>query len=52
MGLIVTPKPDTMIRIVMEYQNLDTKIETKPQQLSPISRQGFTVVEWGGTEIK
>ena len=52
MGLIVTPKPDTMIRIMMEYQNLDTEIETKPQQLSPISRQGFTVVEWGGTEIK
>ena len=52
MGLIVAPKPDTMIRIVMEYQNLDTKIETKPQQLLPVSRQGFTVVEWGGTEIK
>ena len=52
MGLTVSPEPDTMIRVMMEYKTLDQKIETKLQQLSPVSRHGFTVVEWGGTEIK
>ena len=52
MGLIISPQPDTMIRVMMEYKTLDQKIEAKPQQLSPVTRHGFTVVEWGGTEIK
>ncbi|MFA6131227.1 MAG: hypothetical protein WC730_03130 [Patescibacteria group bacterium] len=45
----VTPAPDTVIRILMDYQPLDESIEANPPTLpkTPV-RQGFTVVEWGG----
>lgn len=52
MGLKVTPQPDTTIRIIMEYKNLQQKIKVKEQKLQQVERKGFTVVEWGGTEIK
>lgn len=52
MGLTVTPQPDTIIRIIMEYKPLNRKIVTTEQTLEPATRSGFTVVEWGGAEIK
>ena len=48
----ITPKPDTVIRIMMSYKGLDKPIEVKEQELKTAERAGFTVVEWGGTEIK
>jgi hypothetical protein len=36
----------------MVLKKLDAKIEIKPQELSSFERNGFSVVEWGGTEIK
>ena len=45
----VTPKPDTVIRIFLSIKKLDSPIEIKEQKLEPIERQGFTVVEWGGS---
>ena len=48
----IEPSPDTFIRIVMTYKGLDTPINVKEQVLSKIIRQGYTVVEWGGTLIK
>lgn len=50
--LDISPKPDTVIRIMMSYKGLDRPIEVKEQRLDPAARAGFTVVEWGGTEIK
>ena len=50
--LSITPKPDTVIRIMMSYKGLDKPIEVKEQELKTAERAGFTVVEWGGTEIK
>ena len=52
MPLEISPKPDTLIRIVMEYKPLKKYINIKEQQLFNTERMGFTVVEWGGTEIK
>lgn len=46
--LTVVPKPDTVIRVFMDYKELDNKIKVKPQKLSAPERRGFTVVEWGG----
>lgn len=46
--LTITPKPDTVIRIFLDFQGLNQKIDLKPQVLSAIPRQGFTVIEWGG----
>ena len=51
MGLDINPKPDTLIRVRMEYKSLDKKIKVKEQKLTRINRQGYTVVEWGGTNV-
>lgn len=50
--LNITPTPDSICRIFMAYVPLDEEAETEPQQLETFERNGFTVVEWGGTEIK
>ena len=52
MPLDITPTPDTVIRVLMEYKPLDKKINIKKQNLTKVERNGFTVVEWGGTLIK
>jgi len=52
MLLIINPVPDTMIRIVMNFKGLDKPIKVKEQKLTTPIREGFTIVEWGGTEIK
>lgn len=48
-SLNVTPKPDTIARIHMVYRPLSAPVEIAPQQLHGFQRNGFTVVEWGGT---
>lgn len=50
--LQVTPRPDTTIRILMDFKPLTQKIEVKEQELTPKKRNGYTIVEWGGSEIK
>ncbi len=50
--LNITPSPDSICRIFMAYKPLDSKVEIEPQQLNTFERKGFTVVEWGGSEIK
>lgn len=52
MPLEITPTPDTVIRVMMEYKALEGYKEVKEQILTTPIREGFTVVEWGGTEIK
>jgi len=52
MPLEITPKPDTVIRVLMDYKKLDKKIKVKEQKLETPTRQGFTVVEWGGSEFR
>lgn len=47
--LTVEPKPDTVIRVFMYYQPLWYKINMPPQVLSAPERNGFTLIEWGGT---
>jgi hypothetical protein len=50
--LNISPKPDSILRVFMVFKPLANKIEIKPQIIQPFERKGFTVVEWGGTEIK
>ena len=53
MPLNVEPQPDTVIRILMLYKPLDTAIEVNEQQLETTpTRDGFTLIEWGGSQIK
>ena len=50
--LAVTPAPDTIIRVFMVWQAAAEYVEIAPQELSAPQRSGFTVIEWGGAEIK
>jgi antitoxin component YwqK of YwqJK toxin-antitoxin module len=52
--LNISPKPETMIRVMMVYKPLDAHIDMPVQDLSKmkVERKGFTVVEWGGSEVK
>ena len=50
--LSVTPRPDTIIRVFLDFSGLDQPIKLPPQELKSIPRSGFTVVEWGGLSPK
>ena len=49
--LNVTPKPDTMIRVFLSIKKLDAPTNIKEQKLLSNERKGFTVVEWGGSNL-
>ncbi len=47
--LTICPEPDTVIRVFMAFTASDEFVELEPQNLVPAKRDGYTVVEWGGT---
>ena len=49
--LHIDPAPDTLIRVFMAWQADDSYVEIPKQELIAPDRRGFTVIEWGGTEI-
>ena len=48
--LSVSPAPDTQIRVFMTYFASDTPVDIPEQELTAYERNGFTLVEWGGSE--
>jgi hypothetical protein len=49
--LEITPRPDTVIRILMDYRPLHSPIPVEPLKLAaPPPRRGFAVIEWGGVK--
>jgi len=46
--LDINPKPDTVIRVLMDYKGLDEKIDAPGYDIKTPERKGFTAVEWGG----
>lgn len=52
MPLEFSQKPDTLIRVIMDFKPLTEKLDVKEQKLEKVERKGFTIVEWGGREIK
>lgn len=48
----VNPKPDSQIRIFIEFKAVDSMFNVKPQIFKSLPRQGFTLVEWGGSLLK
>lgn len=50
--LEITPAPDSILRIYMVAKPLDAPVEIEPQTFAPFERNGFTVVEWGGSIIE
>jgi hypothetical protein len=50
--LNITPKPETIIRIFLSIKKINSPIEINEQKLNSIERKGFTVVEWGGSNLE
>lgn len=50
--LNITPTPDSLLRVFMAYVPLEKEVDIQPQQLETFERKGFTVIEWGGSEIR
>ncbi len=48
--LHISPEPDCLIRVFMAWYGANESIEIPAQELSSPTREGFTVVEWGGAE--
>jgi hypothetical protein len=46
--LTITPKPDTVIRILMDFVPLEEPRLVQGYNIKTPERKGFTVVEWGG----
>ena len=53
--LNVSPAPDTMIRVYMVFTPLDEEVQIEEGHELPmpegVVRTGYTVVEWGGSEV-
>ena len=46
--LNISPKPDTIIRILMDFQPLAKPVKVQGYDIKTPERKGFTAVEWGG----
>lgn len=49
--LNITPKPDTLIRVFMQWRRHRDGENLPEQKLFPVARVGYTGVEWGGSEV-
>ncbi len=49
--LDINPKPETLLRVFMEFKQYNGEVKLPTQELSKTLRKGFTVVEWGGSNI-
>lgn len=50
--LDIDPEPDSVLRVFMAWKPLSKPQTIEPQTFTPFARDGFTVVEWGGCEVK
>lgn len=50
--LDIKSSPDSILRVFMVYKALDKEIEVEEPMIETFERNGFTVVEWGGTELR
>ncbi|EAX96604.1 Ubiquitin family protein [Trichomonas vaginalis G3] len=47
----VEPKPDNINRVFFAALPLESPCDIEPQELPTFNRDGFTVIEWGGTIV-
>ena len=50
--LTIVPKPDSVLRVFMAFRALDAWMDVEAPVLPQFERTGFTVVEWGGCEVR
>jgi hypothetical protein len=46
--LLITPKPKNLIRVTLYFKPLEKSIPVSHPLLLPVTRDGYTAVEWGG----
>ncbi|MGI5900413.1 MAG: hypothetical protein ACOX8S_10935 [Christensenellales bacterium] len=49
--LEITPKPDSLLRVFMAFKPLEHETDIPEQKLEPFTREGFAVIEWGGSQV-
>lgn len=49
--LKISPQPTSIYRIYILWMAIDEEVDVAPQDISTFSRDGFSVLEWGGSEI-
>ena len=42
---------DSVLRVMMAWKAVNEPVEIEPQTFNGFERNGFTVVEWGGSEV-
>jgi hypothetical protein len=47
--LIITPKPDSLLRVTMYVKKVNKKINIPEEYLPTFERNGFVAIEWGGS---
>ena len=50
--LDVSPQPDSVLRVFMAFKSIDGPVFVARPDIEPFEREGFTVVEWGGAEVR
>ena len=50
--LDIDPTPDSLLRVFMAWKPLNKAQNIEPQTFAPFTRDGFTVVEWGGCAVQ
>jgi endoglucanase len=48
----VSPKPDSVLRVFMAFKAVQGPVSVSRPEIKTFDRKGFTVVEWGGAEIR
>ena len=46
--LIITPTPDSLLRVSIHIKKVNEKVNIKEQKLPTFNRTGFAAIEWGG----
>jgi len=49
--LTIQPKPQSELRLYMEFKSSAIPVAIAPQQFKTFIRKGFAVVEWGGADL-
>ena len=48
----INPQPKSFLRVFLSIKKLNKEIKVEEQEIKEFKREGFTIVEWGGTEIQ
>ena len=48
----ISPEPDSVLRVFMAFKKVDGPVSVESPKIEPFERKGFTVVEWGGAEVR